>query len=56
VVQLLAEGRSNKEVAEALGISVKTAEAHRTHVMRKPDLHPASEIVRYAVHNMMVEP
>jgi DNA-binding NarL/FixJ family response regulator len=56
VVQLLAEGRSNKEVAETLGISVKTAEAHRSNVMRKLDLHSISELVRYAVRNKMVEP
>jgi DNA-binding NarL/FixJ family response regulator len=56
VVQLLAEGRSNKEVAEALGISVKTAEAHRSNVMRKLDLHSIGELVRYAVRNKMVEP
>jgi DNA-binding NarL/FixJ family response regulator len=56
VVQLLAEGRSNKEVAETLGISVKTAEAHRSNVMRKLDLHSIGELVRYAVRNKMVEP
>jgi len=56
VVQLIAEGRTNKEVAETLGISVKTAEAHRTNVMRKLDLHSVSELVRYAVRNKMVEP
>jgi DNA-binding NarL/FixJ family response regulator len=56
VVQLLAEGRSNKEVAETLGISVKTAEAHRSNVMRKLDVHSIGELVRYAVRNKMVEP
>jgi len=56
VVQLLAEGRSNKEVAETLGISVKTAEAHRSNVMRKLGLHSISELVRYAVRNRIVEP
>lgn len=56
VVQLLAEGKSNKEVAVALRISVKTAETHRTNLMRKLDLHSVSEIVRYAVRNKMVEP
>jgi len=56
VVQLIAEGKTNKEVAETLGISVKTAEAHRTNVMRKLDLHSVSELVRYAVRNKMVEP
>jgi len=56
IVQLLAEGKSNKEVAVALHISVKTAETHRTNLMRKLDLHSISELVRYAIRNKMVEP
>jgi DNA-binding NarL/FixJ family response regulator len=56
IVQLLAEGKSNKEVASALNISVKTAETHRTNIMRKLDLHSVSELVRYAVRNKMIEP
>ena len=56
IVQLLAEGKSNKEVAVALGISVKTAETHRTNVMRKLDLHSLSELVRYAIRNKIIEP
>jgi DNA-binding CsgD family transcriptional regulator len=56
IVQLLAEGRSNKEVASALNISVKTAETHRTNIMNKLDLHSIGELVRYAVRNNMVEP
>ncbi len=55
IVQLLAEGKSNKEVASALHISVKTAETHRTNVMRKLDLHSISELVRYAIRNKIVE-
>jgi DNA-binding NarL/FixJ family response regulator len=56
IVQLLAEGKSNKEVASALHISVKTAETHRTNLMRKLDLHSISELVRYAIRNKIVEP
>jgi DNA-binding NarL/FixJ family response regulator len=56
VVQLLAEGKSSKEVAVALGISVKTAETHRAHIMRKLDIHSVTELVRYAVKNHMIEP
>jgi len=56
VVQLLAEGKSNKEVAGALGISVKTAETHRTNILRKLGLHSLSELVRYAIRNNLVEP
>ena len=55
IVQLLAEGRSSKEVAVVLGISVKTAETHRANIMRKLDLHSVSELVRYAVKNHMIE-
>jgi DNA-binding NarL/FixJ family response regulator len=56
IVQLLAEGKSNKEVAEVLGISVKTAETHRTNIMRKLDFHSITDLVRYAIRNKMVEP
>ena len=55
-VQLLAEGRSNKEVATALGISVKTAETHRAHVMRALNLHSMSDLVHYAVRQNIIEP
>jgi DNA-binding NarL/FixJ family response regulator len=55
IVQLLAEGKSSKEVAVALGISVKTAETHRANIMRKLELHSVSEVVRYAVRNQIIE-
>jgi DNA-binding NarL/FixJ family response regulator len=56
VVQLLAEGKSNKEVAARLGISVKTAETHRGNIMRKLNLHSVAELVHYAVRNQIVQP
>lgn len=56
IVQLVAEGRSSKEVAAVLGISVKTAETHRANIMRKLEMHSVSELVRYAVKNCMIEP
>ena len=56
VVQLLAEGRGNKEVAEALGISIKTAETHRAAIMRKLGLGSLAELVRYAIRNQIIEP
>jgi DNA-binding NarL/FixJ family response regulator len=55
VVQLLAEGKSSKEVAVSLGISTKTAETHRANVLRKLDLHSVVELVRYAIQNKIVE-
>jgi DNA-binding NarL/FixJ family response regulator len=55
IVQLLAEGKSSKEVAAALGISVKTAETHRANIMRKLEVHSVSEVVRYAVKNQIID-
>ena len=55
IVQLLAEGKSTKEVAVALGLSVKTAETHRANIMRRLDCHSISELVRYAVRNNIIE-
>jgi len=53
---LVAEGRSTKELADRLGISPKTAETHRTNIMRKLNVHSVSEVVRYAIRNKLVEP
>jgi DNA-binding NarL/FixJ family response regulator len=55
IVQLLAEGKSSKEVASSLCISVKTAETHRANIMRKLQLHTVTELVRYAVRNQIIE-
>jgi DNA-binding NarL/FixJ family response regulator len=55
IVQLLAEGRSSKEVASHLNLSVKTAETHRSNIMRKLNLHSVSGLVLYAVRNNMVQ-
>lgn len=55
IIQLLAEGRSNKEVADKLGISVKTVETHRAAIMRKLGLHSIGELVRYAIRNHIIE-
>jgi DNA-binding NarL/FixJ family response regulator len=55
VLQLLAEGKSNKEVASFLGISVKTAETHRANIMLKMDFHSITDLVRYAVRNKIIQ-
>ena len=55
IVQLLAEGKSSKEVATALDISVKTAETHRANIMRRIDCHSITELVRYAVRNHIIQ-
>lgn len=55
IIQLLAEGKSSKEVASALNLSIKTAETHRANIMRRLDCHSVSELVRYAVRNNIVQ-
>ena len=55
VVQLLSEGKSNKQVATELGISVKTVESHRAAVMRKLEIGSLAELVRYAVRTHLIE-
>ena len=55
VLRLLTQGHSNKEVAAFLGISKKTAEVHRTNIMRKLEVHSFAELVRYAVRHKLVE-
>jgi len=55
IVQLVAEGKSNKEVSTALNISIKTVEAHRSHLMHKLNLSSVSALVRYAIRNKIVE-
>jgi DNA-binding NarL/FixJ family response regulator len=55
IVQLLAEGKSTKEVACHLNLSVKTAETHRSNIMRKLGLHSVSELVLYAIRNGFIQ-
>jgi len=56
IIQLIAEGKSNKNAASALKISVKTIEAHRANIMRKLHLRSVSDLVRYAIRNEIVQP
>ncbi len=56
LVQLLAEGKSNKESADVLGISLNTVETHRKNVMSKLRLRSASDLVRYAIRNNLIQP
>ena len=55
IVQLLAEGKSTKEVASLLDLSVKTAETHRSNIMRKLSIHSVSELVLYAIRNNIIQ-
>ena len=55
VLQLLTEARSNKEIGALLGMSTRTAETHRAHIMAKLNLHSVSELVRYAIRNRIIE-
>ncbi|HKP04757.1 MAG TPA: response regulator transcription factor [Chthoniobacterales bacterium] len=56
VVQLIAEGKSNKEIGNALGISLRTVENHRANIRRKLKLDSVAGLVRYAIRNKMIEP
>jgi DNA-binding NarL/FixJ family response regulator len=55
VLQLIAEGKANKQVARELGISIKTVEKHRQHLMRKLDLHDTAGLTRYAIATGIIE-
>jgi DNA-binding NarL/FixJ family response regulator len=55
VIQLLAEGKSSKEVASLLNLSTKTAETHRSNIMRKLDIHSIRDLVVYAVKNDIIQ-
>jgi DNA-binding NarL/FixJ family response regulator len=55
VLQLIAEGHSNKGMAEALNLSVKTIETHRASVMQKISVKSTAGLVRYAIKNMLIE-
>jgi DNA-binding NarL/FixJ family response regulator len=56
IVQLIAEGNSNRDMSVALGLSLKTIESHRASLMRKLKLKSTAAIVRYAIRNRLVEP
>jgi DNA-binding NarL/FixJ family response regulator len=55
VIQLLAEGKSSKEVASVLNLSTKTAETHRSNIMRKLGFHSIQGLVLYAVKNNIIQ-
>jgi two-component system response regulator NreC len=55
VLQLVGEGKSTKDVAALLGISVKTAESHRARLMKKLDIHETASLVRYAIRHGLIE-
>jgi two-component system response regulator NreC len=56
VLQLIAEGQTTKEVATILGVSVKTAESHRSRIMEKLNIHQTAGLVRYAIRKGLIEP
>lgn len=56
IVQLIAESYSNKEIANKLGMSVRTADTHRTNIMKKLDLHDVAALTRWAIANKLVDP
>lgn len=56
VLQLVAEGKTTKEVATLLGVSVKTADSHRSNIMHKLNMHSVADLVRYAIRRGLVQP
>ena len=56
VLQLIAHGKTTRETAGLLGVSVKTAESHRTRIMEKMNIHDTASLVRYAIRRGLVEP
>jgi DNA-binding NarL/FixJ family response regulator len=56
VLQLVAEGKTTKKIASILGLSVKTAESHRTRIMHKLDIHETASLVRYAIRRGLIKP
>ena len=56
IIQLLAEGNSNKDIARRLTLSVKTVETHRAAVMRKLELSSLADIIRWAIRNNVIQP
>jgi DNA-binding NarL/FixJ family response regulator len=56
VVQLLASGKSNKEAAALIGVSTRTVESHRNHIMHKMDFGSFSDLVRFAIRNNLIQP
>lgn len=56
VLQLVAEGKTTKEISAILGVSVKTADAHRTRLMQKLDIHDVAGLTRYAIRQGLIEP
>ncbi|HZK66108.1 MAG TPA: response regulator transcription factor, partial [Chloroflexota bacterium] len=55
VLKLIAEGRTNREIAEMLSLSVKTVIAHRANLMEKLDIHNRTELVKYAIRKGLVQ-
>jgi len=55
VLQLIAEGRTSREIAEILNLSVKTVQSHRTSLMQKLDLHDRGELIKYAIQKKIIE-
>ncbi|MCX5995607.1 MAG: LuxR C-terminal-related transcriptional regulator [Chloroflexi bacterium] len=53
-MKLVAEGRTNREIADLLSVSVKTVLGHRTSVMEKPNIHNRTELIKYAIRKGLI--
>ena len=56
MLQLIAEGKSNQDIADHLIVSIKTVQTHRAHIMEKLGMHDRTELVKYAIRTGMVTP
>ena len=55
ILQLIAEGNTNRDIAEILCLSIKTVQSHRNNLMQKLDLHDRSELIKYAIQKKIIE-
>jgi DNA-binding NarL/FixJ family response regulator len=56
IIQRIAEGQTTKEIASALGLSIKTVDSHRSNLMQKLDIHETATLVRYAIRRGLTTP
>ena len=55
ILQLIAEGKTSREIAEILNLSIKTVQSHRTSIMQKLDLHDRGDLIKYAIQKKIIE-
>jgi DNA-binding NarL/FixJ family response regulator len=56
ILKMIAEGKTNRAIADALGLSVKTVESHRSKIMQKLNIHRTAELIRYSIRHKIISP